>query len=243
MGNHERQKLRQELFQKQQEELAQQRLVRRANYQGEAVVVKTKTPGGPKFKGPNQRMRYLEDSVNFFGCANVVEHFREGELIGVHHADNMVVNEGLNAFLDKMFDGSTQITTWYTGLIDLVGYTIIALTDTYDDINQVANGWDEFTDYTDANNASSAVTRPVWVSDPASGQAITNTTTKAIADITATGDVKGIFISGGGAANATKGDHAADGTLMSAALFSGGDVGVVNGDQLKITFTMNAANP
>jgi hypothetical protein len=54
--------------------------------------------------------------------------------------------------------------------------------------------------------------------------------------------VKGIFIAGGTNAQ-TKNDHTAGtaNTLWSTALFSGGDVTVQNGDQLKVTYTVNAS--
>lgn len=243
MGNHERMMRRRELLRQQMEAAAESQLKQRELCAGEATVEVGRTPGGPRFKGPNQRMRRAESGLYFFGTAAGVEHWRDGKQIGEYDANNTVVNEGLNAILDKMFDGDTQITAWYIGLIDNSGWSTIALTDTYDDIDQVANGWDEFPDYTDANNANSAVTRPEWVADPASGQSISNGTTKAIYDITAGGTVKGVFVAGGTNAQ-TKSDHTAAGNvLLSAALFSGGDVIVVNGDQLKVTYTMNAANP
>lgn len=169
-----------------------------------------------------------------------VEHIRDGKKIATYDFPNGITNEGKNNLFDVHFDADTQITIWYTALIDNAGFTALAADDTYDDINQVGNGWSEFTSYTDANNADSALTRPVWPPDPASGQSITNSTTKGIFDITVGGTVKGVFVVGGGAASDTKDDHAADGTLWATALFNSGDVVVVNGDQLKITYTVSA---
>lgn len=168
-----------------------------------------------------------------------VEHFRNGELLNTHNFPNGIVNEGKDAIFNIMFDADTQITTWYMGLIDNAGYTAIADTDTYDNIDQVGNGWAEFQTYTDAGNAGSALTRPVWNPDAASGQSISNGT-QITFDITGTATVKGLFISGGGAGNASKGDHAADGTLWCTALFDQGDTSVINGDQLKVTYTVSA---
>lgn len=170
-----------------------------------------------------------------------VEHWRGGKLIGTHKMPNGIVNQGLNDNLDTYFDSGTQITSWYMGLINLTGYTLLDPTDTYDDIDQAGNGWDTFASYTDANNGDSATTRPEWPPDAASGQSITNTTTKAIFDITGAGTVKGIFICGGTNAQ-TKGDHTAAGNILwSTALFSGGDVVVASSDQLKVTYTVNAS--
>lgn len=170
-----------------------------------------------------------------------VEHWRDGILIDEKSMKNGIVNQGLNDILNVMFDGGTQKTSWFMGLINLSGFTALDATDIYDDIDQAGNGWDTFQSYTDANNASSTVTRPEWPADTPSGESITNATTKAIYDITATGTVKGIFIAGG-TNSQTKGDHTLAGNILwSTALFSGGDVAVVSSDQLKVTYTVNAA--
>lgn len=167
-----------------------------------------------------------------------VEHYRKGKRINEYVFPNGIVNEGKNKLLDVMFHATAAISTWYIGLIDLTGYSALADDDTYDDINQAGNGWDEFASYTDANNGDSAVTRPEWQEDAASGESITNSTT-SIYDITANGTVKGIFVAGGANAQ-TKSDHEAGNTLWATALFGSGDVSVLNGDQLKITYTISA---
>lgn len=169
----------------------------------------------------------------------VVQHWRNGQRINEYHIQNGIVNEGKNKLLNVFFDAATQITTWYLGLIDNSGFTALANDDIYDDINQAGNGWDEFSNYTDANNGNSALTRPQWTTNPASAQSITNTTL-AIYDITASGTVKGVFAAGGGTAPQTKGDHDPSSTLWATALFTSGDVVVQNGDQLKVTYTVSA---
>jgi len=189
-------------------------------------------------KPNNVFMRPTDNLVLASGCF-FVEHIRDGETIGRYKFKNGITNEGKNKILDVMFDGATQIAAWYLGLIDNANFTALAAADTYDDIDQAGNGWDEFTDYTDPGNADSATTRPEWAPDPASGQSISNSTVEQF-DITAAGTVKGVFVVGGIAAANTKGDHAAGGTLWATALFSGGDVPVANGDQLKVTYTVSA---
>lgn len=181
------------------------------------------------------RTRSILSPVGFVVC----EHWRRGLLIAIHRMPNGIVNEGKDSIFDVYFDAATQITTWYMLLIDNANFTALASDDTYDDIDQAGNGWDEYQTYTDAGNADSTVTRPIWNPDPASGQSITNGT-QEVFDMTGTGTVKGIGIVGGGAGSATKGDHAPDGTLWATALFDQGDTAVVNGDQLKITYTTSA---
>ncbi|MEK6884223.1 MAG: hypothetical protein AABY22_31625, partial [Nanoarchaeota archaeon] len=90
-------------------------------------------------------------------------------------------------------------------------------------------GWTEFTAYTQA-------TRVAWGPGTAAAQSVTNAT-PAQFDINASGTVKGVFIVN----NNTKGDSTSDAVrkLWATALFSA-DVPVVNGDQLKITYTVSA---
>lgn len=168
-----------------------------------------------------------------------VEHWRGGLLIAKHSFPNGIVNEGKDSLFDVYFDASTQITTWYMLLIDLTGFTALDATDIYDDIDQVGNGWDEYKTYTDPGNGDSTVTRPVWNPAPASGQSISNTS-QTVFDMTGSGTVKGLGLVGLGTNANTKGDHAADGVLWATALFDQGDTAVVNGDQLKITYTVSA---
>jgi len=168
----------------------------------------------------------------------VVEHWRDGKLLGTHDFLNDITNEGKNILFNVMFHAVTQITQWYFGLIDNSGYTALAATDTYDNINQAGNGWDEFASYTDTNNSDSATTRPAWQEDAAASQAIANTTV-SIFTITATGQVKGIFVVGGTDAQ-TKSDHTAGTYLWSTALFATGDMPVQATDVLKVIYTISA---
>lgn len=184
---------------------------------------------------PGGRANHLVDFRGRFQ----VEHYRNGLLLARHDFPNGIVNEGKDSIFDVYFDAATQITTWYMLLIDNANFSALAAGDTYDNIDQAGNGWDEFKDYTDPGNGDSTVTRPVWSPDPASGQSISNGTQTNF-DITGSGTVKGLGIVGGGAASNTKGDHASDGTLWATALFDQGDTAVVNGDQLKVTYTASA---
>lgn len=244
-GRHPKQEARRKRF----AEIARQQKIRegeRAERQDRmqtATVEVAKTPGGPMGGDARRNFRQMfMDAAMGGGGRFVIEHIRGGKKIAEYDAKNGITNQGLNDILGVQFDGVTQKTTWYMGLINLTGFTALDATDIYDDIDQVGNTWDTFSDYTDANNASSTVTRPVWATDAPSGQSISNTT-QGIFDITAGGTVKGIFIVAG-QNGVTKGDHAPGATppniLWSTALFSGGDVAVLNGDQLKVTYTVNA---
>ena len=170
-----------------------------------------------------------------------VEHWRDGQLLEKFDFPNLITNEGKDHILDVQFNDGTAIADlkWYIGLIDLTGYSALAATDVYAQIDNT-NGWDEFTDYTDPANSDSAVTRPVWLSDAASGQAVTNSTVQSF-DITGSGTVKGIFVCGGPTTALTKGDNTASGNILwNAALFTGGDRTVAASDTLKVTYTVSA---
>jgi hypothetical protein len=168
-----------------------------------------------------------------------VEHLRDGNVIAIYDFDNAITTEGKNHVLNTTFVFGTQIGAWYVGLVDSVGYTALAAGDTYAAINQAGNGWDEFATYTDLNNTSSATTRPLWPSLTVTAGAVTNATTKAIYDITTGGVIKGLFIVGGSNAQ-VKSNNSGGNTLWSSALFNSGDVTVVSGDQLKVTYSLGA---
>jgi hypothetical protein len=170
------------------------------------------------------------DSIQASGRFHV-EHWRGGELIGTHDIKNAIVNEGKNKLLDVMFHGVTAIATWYLLLVDGAGTPTLAAADTYAQINGT-NGWDEHVAYTEA-------TRQEWTEGAAATQSITNAS-PVVFNINGTGSVYGLGLVGGGSTPTVKADAAGGGVLWAAAAFSSGTVSVLNGDQLKITYTVNA---
>lgn len=138
-------------------------------------------------------------------------------------AENDVTNEGLNSVLDVMFHGSSQITTWYIGLIRDDNYSALANADTMSS----HAGWEEADEYSES-------TRQEWTEGAASSQSITNAATVDFS-INATETMKGIFLT----SSATK--SGTSGTLWATALFSSGDQAVANGDTLKVTYTVTAS--
>jgi len=145
----------------------------------------------------------------------------DGKLIGVYDFPNGIVDVGLNHILDTQFTGSSQVTTWYIGLVDNSGWTAFADADT---LSSHA-GWAENTDYTEAN-------RVTWAEDAAAARAITNSTT-ADFSVNASGNIKGIFVSSNNVKSTGN-----TGTLWSTAAFSS-VVAVTSGDTLKVTYTIS----
>lgn len=172
----------------------------------------TKTDGGVLL--PQQQLQV--------GGRFLCEHVRDGEVIDVWDDHNLVVNEGLNALLDIMFHGSTQITTWYLGLFE-GNYTPVAgLT-----AATVASAATECTAYDES-------TRQAFDEAAAASEAITNSASRATFTFNATKTIYGAFL----ISNSTKGGTT--GTLFSAARF-GSAKSVVDDDQLLVTYTLTAS--
>lgn len=187
----------------------------------------------------------LPEDINLHGKFKF-EQFRGGVKIDEFEIDNGITVEGKNFLLNVTFhggDGPAKILAWYIGLIDNASFSALDETDTYDDIDQVGNGWDEWPDYKDANNGDSDSTRPEWKEAAASSKSITTDTPQAIYDVVAAGDgdvVKGVFICGGPNAQ-TKSDHTPGSPaniLWSTAAFAA-TVNVQTNDQLKVTYTLS----
>ena len=127
----------------------------------------------------------------------------------------------MDHILDNQFQGTSQVTTCYLGLIDNSGFSTVSDSDT---LSSHA-GWSEFTSYTEAN-------RVTWVEDAASSRSISNSTT-ADYSINASGNLYGIFVSSNNVKSTGN-----TGTLWSTAAFSS-VVATANGDTLKVTYTVS----
>lgn len=150
-----------------------------------------------------------------------IEHYdKEGKLKATYRVPNGIVDVGLNKILEDMFNGGSQSTTWYIGLVNNSGFTAFANADTMSS----HAGWTESTAYTET-------ARPEWTAGTASSRSITNSSTVDFS-INATVTLKGIFI----VDNSTKGGTT--GTLWSTAAFAS-NVSAANGDTLKITYTVS----
>ena len=151
-----------------------------------------------------------------------VEHYRKGKLIGTYDFKNGITNGGLDKLLDVMFHDDTKVATWYIGIVNNAGFSTYAAADTMGS----HAGWTEWASYDEAN-------RQTWAEDAASGQSITNST-PAVFTISASGTVRGLFITSDNTISGTSG------TLWSTADF-GSTVTVADDDVLQVTYTVNAA--
>lgn len=136
---------------------------------------------------------------------------------------NKIVNQGLDSVNDVYLGASTQITTWYVGLIK-TGNTYAAA-----DTLASHAGWTESQDYSES-------VRQTWTKNGASSsQSITNSSSKATFSMNATVTILGGFL----ASNSTKGGTT--GTLYSEADLAASR-SVVSGDSLLITASFTQAS-
>lgn len=148
---------------------------------------------------------------------------KDGKSKGKGTFPNGITNDGLNKLLNVMFVATTQLTTWYVGLISSTSYSALAAGDTM----ASHSGWTESVAY-------SGSTRPQWTAGTSTSKSTTNSSTVDFA-INADGTViKGIFITSDNTKSGTSG------TLWSTGLFTG-DQTLANGDTLKITYTVNVS--
>lgn len=151
------------------------------------------------------------------------QHVRDGKIIDEWEDKNLVVNEGLDALLNIMFHGSTQITTWYVGVFE-GNYTPVATVTaaTITSASTESTAYDE-------------TTRVEYNEAAASSQSITNSANKATFTFNASKTIYGAFLVSASAKSATTG------TLFSAAAFSSAK-SVVDNDQLLLTYTFTASS-
>ena len=138
--------------------------------------------------------------------------------------ENLVVDVGLNEFLQRIWKSSTFTASDFVGLTD--GTPTIAAADTM----AVQAGWAEVVPYSNA-------TRPAFTPGTVATQSVDNSASKATFNINATATVGGCFAADDNTKSGTSG------ILLGAAAFSGGDKAVANLDTLNVTLTSTAASP
>ena len=142
----------------------------------------------------------------------------DGQLKWRDSFENLVVDVGLNEYLQRIFKSSAFTAADFVGLTD--GTPTIAAGDTM--ASHV--GWTEPVPYSQG-------TRPAFTPGAVASQSVDNSASKAVFSINATATVGGAFL----ADNNTKGGTT--GILLGAGAFSQGDKSVDSGDTLNVTVT------
>lgn len=164
-------------------------------------------------------MKSLSERIAFKNPVKVQCFDKDGNLKWEEEVFNGIVDEGLHYLLDAGFNGGTQDTTHYLGLIDNTGSPTFSNSDTL-----ASNSWTENTAYDES-------TRPAWNPDNAASRAVVNSTTVDFT-MNASATINGIFV----ASNNVKGGTT--GTLWATASFSS-TASVVSSDVLKVTYTVS----
>ena len=157
-----------------------------------------------------------------------IEHYRDGKLLDVWEAQNIVTNEGLNYLLNAALANGSQTTSHYIGLFKS-DYTPSS-GDTL-----AAPGFTEAVPVTDYDEAA----RQIWdyADGGAASQQITNGSgtgaTKATFNLAASNTIFGAFLCSVASGSV--------GVLVASSRFSAGRA-VVDNDQLVITYTIQAAS-
>lgn len=163
------------------------------------------------------------ESVLAMGRFSMECRDKDGNLKWEHTEDNMVVNVGIQYMAGTALTSTTQITTWYLGLIGAASGNTYARADTLSS----HSGWTEITPY---SGSRPAVTFAAATN--ANPSVVTNSASAATFSINATATVGGAFLCS--VASGTSG------TLFSESNFqSPGDRSVVSGDSLTVTYTFN----
>lgn len=153
-----------------------------------------------------------------------VEHYRNGRLIDEWDTKNVVTDEGINHALNVIFNGASQVPTWYIGLF-INNYTPVS-GDTAATFPSSAG---------EATTQYSEGARQTYVEATSTAKSITNSANKATFTAAAAVTVYGALLS----SIATKGGTT--GVLMAAAKFATAKALEI-GDQLLVTYTINGSS-
>ncbi len=164
----------------------------------------------------------LQAAPGSFLEARINQHFKvecfdpQGNLKWVEEFDNLVVNVGLDEYLQRIYKSSGFTASDFVG-IKATGSIVAG------DTMASHAGWSELTIYSNAN-------RPGFTPGAVSAQSVDNSASKAVFNINASGTVTGAFI----ADNNTKGGST--GILLGGGEFAASR-SVGNGDTLNVTMT------
>ena len=141
---------------------------------------------------------------------------------------NTVTTVGKNSILDVYLGASTQITSWFMGLISSTTFSATAAADTM----ASHGGWVEAGVANTPTYSQAARPTASWSAASSGSKALS---AAAAFSITGTGTVKGAFL------NSVSTKDGSLGTLYSAGVFTAGDKVVSNGDTVNVSYTATAS--
>lgn len=166
------------------------------------------------------------------GIAGIVhlKHYRKDKLIYAEISENLIVDQGLDHFLNVVMGADSKITTWYVGIF--TNNVTPAAANTPAAQLGAAGTYGEGQD---ADYDVPATNKPEYIDVPSTGQVMSNSGTPASFTIAATITVYGAFISSVQAKTATTG------TLLAAKQFDSSRA-VIDNDILTVQYDITAAS-
>ena len=153
---------------------------------------------------------------------------KDGNIKWSDTIQNTVTTVGKNSILDVYLGASTQITSWYVGLISSTTYSATAAADTM----ASHGGWVEAGIANTPTYSQAARPTASWSAASSGSKALSSA---AAFSITGSGTVKGAFL------NSVSTKDGSLGTLYSAGVFTAGDKVVSSGDTVNVSYTATAS--
>lgn len=167
--------------------------------------------------------------IGITGIVNL-KHYRAGKLIYQETSQNLIVDQGLNHFLNVVMGVDAKITTWFVGIF--VNNVTPAAADTPAAQLGAAGTYGEGQD---ADYDLPLTNKPEYIDAPATAKVMSNSGTPASFTIAATLTIFGAFISSISAKTATTG------TLLAAKKFDASRA-VIDNDILTVQYDITAAS-
>lgn len=167
-------------------------------------------------------------NLGFTGIVHL-NHIRNGRAIYREVSKNLIVDQGLNHFLNVVMGVDAKITTWYVGIFKN------NVTPAAADVPATALGVGTFGEGQDADYDLPLTNKPEYIDAPAAAKVMSNSGTPASFTIAATLTIYGAFISSIAAKTATTG------TLLAAKKFDT-QRAVIDNDILTVQYDITAAS-
>ena len=159
-----------------------------------------------------------------------LNHFRAGKLIGFEKSSNLIVDQGLNHFLNVVMGADAKITTWYVGIFK-TNVTPVAGDTPAAQLGAAGT----YGEGQDADYDVPLTNKPEYIDAPAAAKVMSNSGTPASFTIAATLTIYGAFISSITAKTGTTG------TLLAAKKFDTARP-VIDNDILTVQYDITAAS-
>jgi len=159
-----------------------------------------------------------------------LNHFRKGKLIGKETSSNLIVDAGLNHFLNVVMGADAKITTWYVGIFK--NNVTPAAADAPAAVLGAAGTYGEGQD---ADYDLPLTNKPEYIDAPATAKVMSNSGTPASFTIAASITLYGAFISSVAAKTGTTG------TLLAAKKFDASRA-VIDNDIITVQYDITAAS-